>query len=350
MLKIGNANGVNVFLNEAEGMNRHIIIFGKSGSGKSVAQQILCKRILEGGGTVLALDLHNTLGEKNIFPPFRETLGLTLHEIDAYAEGIPVDLFKPAVYEDGDVERDEDAAAAVCDVISKTVSFGSRQKTALQRAAEYVQEEKIYEKKGLTALEDGLRLQKTEVAETVNSKLAFLLKRKTFVCGTDKELIQEEKFNVVRLSKFPDDLQALLAELLLAYIWRRVLSGEISDLYIVIDEFQNLSIKKQAALEKLLVEGRKYGIGLILATQALGINFSNSQQRLLLQSGVQLYFKPAENEIRDVAKILGGTEIAAYTMLLARLDIGECVALGPIQLGEAGTLVSSSPTKIKITI
>ena len=100
MLKIGNANGVNVFLDEAEGMNRHIIIFGKSGSGKSVAQQILCKRILEGGGTVLALDLHNTLGEKNIFPPFRETLGLTLHEIDAYAEGIPVDLFKPAVYED----------------------------------------------------------------------------------------------------------------------------------------------------------------------------------------------------------------------------------------------------------
>ena len=98
------------------------------------------------------------------------------------------------------------------------------------------------------------------------------------------------------------------------------------------------------------MEGRKYGIGLILATQALGINFTNSQQKLLLQSGIQLYFRPAENEIKDVAKILGGTEVAAYTMLLSRLDIGECVALGPVQIGETGTMTTSNPTRIKITV
>ena len=235
-------------------------------------------------------------------------------------------------------------------MIEKTVRLGVRQRVALQQAARYVLDENLYLQKGLLALDDGLRLQKTEVATNVADKLQFLLGRNIFRDGNTDTLIKHGKLNIIRLSKFDDKTQSLVSELLLAHIWRRVLSGEIKDLYIMIDEFQNVSLKKGAALEKFLVEGRKYGVGLILATQALGINFTNSQQRLLLQSGIQLYFRPAENEIREVAKILGGTEIAAYTMLLSRLEVGECVALGPVQIGETGTMMTSNPTRIKISI
>ena len=350
MLQLGTTKGIKVYLGEQEGMNRHVTIWGKSGSGKSVAMQTIALRILENKGTVLAFDLHGTMSGKNIFAPLQEKLANLTNNVEAYERGIPANLFAPAIFEDGGVERPEDTVSAFCDVIEKTVSFGVRQRAALQRAARYVLDEGLYPPKGLSALDEGLRLQKTEVATNVTEKLQFILGRNVFRDGEIDKLIEQGKLNVVRLSKFDDKTQALTSELLLAYIWRRVLSGEIKDLYIMIDEFQNISLKKGSALEKFLVEGRKYGIGLILATQALGINFTNSQQKLLLQSGIQLYFKPAENEIRDVAKILGGTEIAAYSMLLSRLDIGECVALGPIQIGETGTLVSSSPTKLKITV
>ncbi len=350
MLQLGMTNGIKVYLGEKEGMNKHLTIWGKSGSGKSVAMQIITSRIIENGGTVLAFDLHGTLSEKNIYAPLRDKFAGATNNVEAYTEGIPANLFAPAIFEDGGVERPEDTVSAFCDIIEKTVSLGVRQRAALQRAAKYVLEENLYAQKGLSALEDGLKLQKTDVAANVADKLQFLLGRNIFKDADSDMLIEHGKLNIIRLSKFDDKTQALVSELLLAHIWRRVLSGEIKDLYIMIDEFQNISLKKGSALEKFLVEGRKYGIGLILATQALGINFTNSQQKLLLQSGIQLYFKPAENEIRDVAKILGGTEIAAYSMLLSRLDIGECVALGPIQIGETGTLVSSSPTKLKITV
>ena len=343
-------NGVDVYLSESEGMNRHVTIWGKSGSGKSVAMQAIASRILENGGTILAFDLHGTLSEKNIYTPLQKKLAGMTKNIEAYDSGIPANLFAPAVFEDGGIERPEDTASALCDVIEATTNLGSRQRVALQRAARYVLDENLYSKKGLSALDDGLRLQKTEVAANVSDKLQFILGRNVFKDGNANTLIDCGRLNVIRLSKFDDRTQSLVSELLLAHIWRRVLSGEIKDLYIMIDEFQNISLKKGAALEKFLVEGRKYGVGLILATQALGINFTNSQQKLLLQSGIQLYFKPAENEIRDVAKILGGTEIAAYTMLLSRLDVGECIALGPIQIGETGTIMTSSPTKIKISL
>ena len=74
MLKLGTTNGINVYLGEKEGMNRHLTIWGKSGSGKSVAMQIITSRILENGGTVLAFDLHGTLSEKNIFAPLRDKI------------------------------------------------------------------------------------------------------------------------------------------------------------------------------------------------------------------------------------------------------------------------------------
>lgn len=181
-------------------------------------------------------------------------------------------------------------------------------------------------------------------------KLNHIIGRRVFVAGNDDELIQAGAMNIVRLSKFDDATQTVVAELLLAYLWRRVLSGELRDLYIAVDEFQNVGISKHSALEKFLVEGRKYGVGMLLATQGLGIAFTNAQQRLLLQAGIQLYFKPGENEIRDVAKILGANDIASYAMLLHRLKIGECVAMGPLQIGENGHLMSGRPAMVKITV
>ena len=350
MLLIGENNGASVYLGEAEGMNRHVVIFGKSGSGKTVGQLALCARILENGGTVFALDLHGALSAQNVYAPLRDKVMSNAHVIDAYQNGIPANLFAPAIFEDGVTEREEDTAAAVCDVIVKSIALGSNQRVALRKAAKYVIEHNLYEKQGLQALDEGLRIQDTEVAIHVADKLEPLIGRRVFIPGADAELVHPHEMNIVRLGKFDDATQTLVSELLLAYIWRRVLSGELRNIYIVIDEFQNIGLAKHSALEKFLVEGRKYGIGLLLATQGLGISFTNSQQRLLLQAGIQLYFKPGENEIRDVARILGANDIASYAMLLHRLKIGECVAMGPIQVGEKGHLTTGRPTVVTITI
>ena len=71
---------------------------------------------------------------------------------------------------------------------------------------------------------------------------------------------------------------------------------------IVLDEIQNLSLQDGSPVDKILREGRKFGMGLIAATQS----FSGVKQSLstLNQAACKLYFRPADNEMAECGKQL----------------------------------------------
>ena len=55
-------------------------------------------------------------------------------------------------------------------------------------------------------------------------------------------------------------------------LWQSVKDGANSADYILYDEFQNVALGKGSTLGAMLREGRKYGLGVWLATQILSIN------------------------------------------------------------------------------
>ena len=71
-----------------------------------------------------------------------------------------------------------------------------------------------------------------------------------------------------------------------------------------VDEVQNMSYSARGMLSSLLAEGRKFNINLILATQLVTFNSTNQTQRKMLQSGLMLYFQPADSDMSMTAKMI----------------------------------------------
>lgn len=69
---------------------------------------------------------------------------------------------------------------------------------------------------------------------------------------------------------------------------------------IVLDEIQNLDHRLNSPLAKILTEGRKFGLSMIVATQTLS-NLHAEEKDRLFQTSHKLFFKPAETEVREYA-------------------------------------------------
>ena len=148
-------------------------------------------------------------------------------------------------------------------------------------------------------------------------------------------------------------MQRLIAEFALwdffAYATRY--GSKDRPLPVVLDEMQNLDHRSDRAIDKLLREGRKFGVGMILATQTIS-NFNKEQRSRLFQCAQKLFFKPAETERKEFAEILAqvssGRSRDDWIAELSKLGKGECWAIGP-QRQTAGRPVRRDPVKLKIS-
>lgn len=160
-------------------------------------------------------------------------------------------------------------------------------------------------------------------------------------CGvleTSHQCLQVDKINVINLSELDVITQSTMAEVILHTLWRKVrflgLPKERPRLTVVLDEFQNLPMKSNSILCNMLREGRKFGVNFLLATQSLK-SFSRELQPIIGQTATQLYFRPAPSEIKAVAKTVGFEKAALWTRILSNLQVGECVAVGELQVNGA---------------
>lgn len=343
-IRIGQCESGEITFKVAESMNRHIAIFGKSGSGKSVAGQKIIKSIVQGGGTVVAFDMHWLLDTENILPSIREEFLRMVHEIDVYKDGISCPLFLPFIFADGTVESSMDAVNAVSDVLSAAMNLKCRQRAELLRALRYVADEKIYAEVGIAALEEGLYLADSEIAANVHEKLRQILDYNVFHDGLG--FIEDNHLNVIRLSKFAGATQTLITEILLSYIWRLANTGIFVEqgLYLFIDECQNIDFGKNSMTTTIMAEGRKFGVHLILITQS--VNAGKGQMaHCMLQAGQQLFFAPASSDVMAIAKFIGGARFRDWQMILNTLKIGECVATGALAINQ---IPLKRPIKLRI--
>ena len=101
---------------------------------------------------------------------------------------------------------------------------------------------------------------------------------------------------------------------------------ESSPKVIVIDELQKISTSTGSSIDTLLREGRKYGCALWLSTQFIDSKFNDMKKLLAGQSEVSVYFQPNGRE-NSIARAITDTskEARKWEPILKRLTKGECV-------------------------
>lgn len=332
---LGKFGGESCFISQ-RASNQSVCLTGISGGGKTCRLQRIELEAVKSGDTVIVLDIHRTHSKEQIFSEIREEYVGFVNRIHALEDGLNLGFFEPMKNGDGKEESFVNLVSAAVQTFSEGQHFGPRQIEALREAVIRLIERGSCHGNEAEALSDILLKQKTPSAKAVYGRLWPLLN-----CGalrSGEKYIQKGAINIFDFGDLSEMLQRTLAELVLCWLWRRMVYGEITKerggLCLVLDEFQNFSLKPGAPLLSLLKEGRKFGVNLVLATQTLSV-FPKEILAVVNQTASHLYFQPASNEIRKIARELGGEKAEEYRKILFHLKRGECLARGSFSVGGA---------------
>lgn len=334
--------GCNVVLQPERAINSHVLCLGASGSGKTVEAQKIMTEIVKQGDTVLAISIHSSLAQDQIYEKYVDDFTHNARHIYVNQEGIPCELFTRATYQDGSVESEDDLIDAVAEAICSAYGLVTNHRILLSRAVEQVVRDGSYVTQGFRAI--GMKLQEFQEreADKLFERLKSMFNRNIFRDGT---LIEKGKLNIINLDHLDLMTQQMAAEMLLSYIWRNANADSFKkqELWLFLDECQDYGTGRKHALPMLLSEGRKMGVNLILATQVMLGGRKNLLEERIMQCGTRLLFKPAEDRIQQTAKLIDYAKCKDWMSVLAGLKSGEFVACG---VKTAGTLILDYPIKV----
>jgi len=342
--------------------NRHLLVFGSSGTGKTYTIQALLCELAKYGQNSLIVDYTNGFTNKQLEPRVVERLKPSQHIVRK--EPLPINPFRQQFEIIDECELEEDPAATaqrVSGVFSGVYRLGEQQKAVLYSAVrDGILRFKTMNLSQLLRCLDEIRSQGGPVASsaaTVMNKIQPLVDMHPFG-PEDPEAWerlftdQESRCHIIQLMGFVRDSAQLITEFTLfdLYWYYRSYGSKDNPKIIVLDEVQNLDHGIDSPLGKMLTEGRKFGISLILATQTLS-NLNKDEQDRLFQASHKLFFRPADTELRRFAQILSdvtGEKSDDWVNRLASLQRGECYSIGPVLNSSTGRLEVNRTFKIRI--
>lgn len=340
--------------------NRHILISGKSGVGKTYFMQCLLLELANNNISSLIFDYTDGFKKSKLEPEFKDSLGERINQFHVQKEGFPVNPFKKNMKEiDEDEfmeESDIDVAERIRSVFSAVYpGMGDQQANAIYRAT-YNGLKKYGDKMSLQYLKVELENDNSANAKTVLSKIEPLIDRNPF--NMEKEYDWEEHRTkdgivfVVQLSGFVREVQLIVTEFILWDLWNFNLShGDKSKPFpVILDEAQNLDHSEKSPSAKILTEGRKFGWSGWYATQFMQGQMAKDEIRRLQNAGQKVYFSPPESEINDMASFLSTdlSERKDWANKLSKIGKGQCIVSGPM-LKENGELQYGRPAIIDVT-
>lgn len=324
-------DGRTVVLDPGDAINSHLLCLGASGCGKTVEAQRIMSEIVKQGGTVLALSIHSSLAKDQIYHRYVENFERYGRHVYAN-DGIPCEMFTKESYQDGTVETECDLICAVVDVICRTYKLGCDDRIVLTGAVENVVKNGLYQTNGFGAI--GMQLQQCQErgGRRLYERLKPMFVHNVLQSGT---MIEQGKINIIHLDRLDVITQQTVAELILAYVWRRANADAFKEhgLWLFLDECQDYASGKQDVMPLLLSEGRKMGVNLILATQTILGSRKNALEERIMQCGTRLIFKPAENLLMKTAKLIDHSEYKQWIPVLEKLKRGEFIACGMKKVG-----------------
>jgi DNA phosphorothioation-dependent restriction protein DptH len=198
---------------------------------------------------------------------------------------------------------------------------------------------------------------KSRVQSTINKLKPFILERpfSNDKSGIGWSSLFNDKLNRCHIFQFAG-MDTNSSQLVIEFVlWDlnafvRGIGNKNIPKVVVLDEAQNLDLTEQSPVAKYLTEGRKFGLSLILATQTME-NLKGDKLSRLFQAGHKLFFRPAENEFQEHAKLMQssvGGSVSDWIAKLAELKKGECYSLGP-SLNTITNRLEQNAFKIKIS-
>lgn len=346
--------------------NRHMLIFGSSGMGKTYAIQAILCELGRYAQNSLIVDYTNGFLNKQLQEITKVALQPVQHILKT--EKLPISPFKKQKQEvdEGIVISDNaiDVAKRVAATFKTVYELGDHQFSILTDAIE----------EGVNNFQDALTLDqvmntlhsylndghhpRASVLTTI-SRMKNFVSEKPFAAETNgigwQNLFSDvlKKCHVFQLTQIDRISQKILTEFILwdLYAYVRSVGDESTPKVVVLDEVQNLDHGLDAPVAKYLTEGRKFGLSLIAATQTLS-NLDRDQQSRLFLAAHKLFFRPADPEMSQYADYAlqaasSGTR-NEWMQKLSALQKGECLSIGPA-LNENTSKLRNSVEKMKIT-
>ena len=321
-MKLGVTSANKTVRISTESNNRHIVMYGESGSGKSCRSKLVLDDATDQGKTTIVFALENVSINKD-----KESI----NHIDLLKDGINLSLLDDGSSEEKSVAKIEYIKA----LITGSETFGCRQIDALRSAIEYAITNRAEEQTELAAIKAGLDDQGTSIAKGVKSKLWALLE--SDVLKKSGKSIVPGRINIIDLGGIAESVQTITMELILGIVWRQAkLAGEKDtgnkeEVLIFLDEFQRLMVKDNSVINAILEQGRKYEITLMLATQSTSY-VSKAVMDHLNGTSITLYFKPNKNDPEKFAKLIDSEKVEHYATKLKSLKKGESYVTGKITI------------------
>jgi len=326
--------------------NRHMLLFGTSGSGKTYGIQCLLAEMAKERMRSIIIDYTDGFLPQHVEEMFSEIVKPKNHFV--VHNKLPVNPFRrQQKIIDPSIPTIEESSFQVASRVTSIFTsvfgtMGDQQSAALTRALELGIEsnEKFTFFDLLALLRDD-----SQNGESLANKIEPFVKSEPFKIGADLAWEGMLTSNVnwlqtLQLSGLPRDIQKLVTEFALwdLYDFACNTGNKNRPIPIVLDEIQNLDHRSDSPIDKMLREGRKFGLSLMLATQTVS-NFNQEQRDRLFQAGHKLFFKPADTEIKKFADILSDATNESkkvWAERLAKLEKGQCWSLGPVLTSSGG--------------
>lgn len=343
--------------------NRHILVFGASGTGKTYCIQALMSELAKVGQNSLIVDYTSGFTNTQLEPIIKEKLKPKQYFVRK--EPLEVNPFRKQCNFIDDIEIEEDSASIanrVSGVFNEVYKLGDQQKSALYNSIRdgINNDGSNFNLNGLIERLEVLREKggpTAASAASVISKIQPFVDMKPF--GKERPESWDHIFSdnnskchIIQLASFVKNAAQLITEFSLIdlYWYYRSKGSKDNPKIIVLDEIQNLDHRIESPLGQFLTEGRKFGISLILATQTLS-NLEREQKDRLFQASHKLFFRPADTEIKSFAQILAdstGKKVDEWVEKLSTLKRGECYSIGYAYNEQTNKLEVNKHFRVKI--
>ena len=338
--------------------NRHLLITGTSGQGKTYSIQTMLYELNKHNVSAVIFDYTEGFMLNQLEEPFRTSLGDKLRQHIVYSLGVPINPFKRHEIDLAGqkiLEKESQVAARLADIFSHVYDFGAQQYSAIFDAA--LNGMQRYGKAmNMRHFQDELEevVEANKAAKSVISKMSPFFHTVEFVDNPDFDwgnilYADEAKVNIMQLTIFTREMQVAITELMLwdAWYYTKKYGSKDKPFVVVLDEAQNLSHTMKSPSAAILTEGRKFGWSAWFATQSLKVLKDDEVVRLL-QSAFKLYFKPTEDEMVKISKQLDTTGETNWLPVIQRLKKGQCIAVGD-KMKPNGLVGPTAPVVVNVS-
>lgn len=315
--------------------NKHMLVTGKSGQGKTYFMQTLLLELSKKNVSSLVIDYTDSYLPGELDKKFVEKMGSKLEEIIVVQTKLPINPFKiqsRTISKLELTEQPQDMVDRVIEVIDFIFKLGVQQKALARRImlAGYTEEPNNY-----TFTKFKENLLQTSDGEKVYNRLSVLLDRDPFTYEKEFDwstyFNYEGKVTVIQMVQFQRQLQNVMTEFLLWDIFNHSQASDDGALYpVFLDEIQNLNFSPSSPVVKILREGRKFGWSGIFATQAM--SSIKGEVDALYNAAEQIHFLPPEDQVSSLASYIASkpNDKAVFSSRLRSLKKGQCLVCGQI--------------------